>query len=221
MSPLGQEWRYTNRSLGSRRSAETDDREVPQPDSCGAANSPLFDHLVGGNNSFFDAKVIPSVAYTDPEVAWVGLTENEAKARGIKYRMGYFPGRRADARCPSVATRGSPRGCSTRIPTGLSAARSSGPTQATSLPRQRLRSCGRRGHRIDNSSPSMGQRETGGAHWFRRKAAAFTEWHEPDDARCHVRFCGETRGETPRVYSAVSPIRMVGFLGIFVTRRMI
>jgi dihydrolipoamide dehydrogenase len=44
-----------------------------------------------GKNSFFDAKVIPSVAYTDPEVAWVGLTENEAKARGIKYGKGVFP----------------------------------------------------------------------------------------------------------------------------------
>jgi len=44
-----------------------------------------------GKNSFFDAKVIPSVAYTDPEVAWAGLTENEAKARGIKYGKGVFP----------------------------------------------------------------------------------------------------------------------------------
>ncbi|HYZ24772.1 MAG TPA: dihydrolipoyl dehydrogenase [Rhodopila sp.] len=44
-----------------------------------------------GRNSFFDAKVIPSVAYTDPEVAWAGLTENEAKARGIKYGKGTFP----------------------------------------------------------------------------------------------------------------------------------
>ncbi len=44
-----------------------------------------------GRNSFFDAKVIPSVAYTDPEVAWVGLTENEAKARGVKYGKGTFP----------------------------------------------------------------------------------------------------------------------------------
>jgi len=44
-----------------------------------------------GRNSFFDAKVIPSVAYTDPEVAWAGLTENEAKARGIKYGKGAFP----------------------------------------------------------------------------------------------------------------------------------
>ena len=44
-----------------------------------------------GKNSFFDAKVIPSVAYTDPEVAWVGLTENEAKAQGLKYGKGVFP----------------------------------------------------------------------------------------------------------------------------------
>jgi dihydrolipoamide dehydrogenase len=44
-----------------------------------------------GKNAYFDAKVIPSVAYTDPEVAWVGLTENEAKAKGIKYGKGVFP----------------------------------------------------------------------------------------------------------------------------------
>ena len=44
-----------------------------------------------GMKSFFDAAVIPSVAYTDPEVAWVGLTENEAKAKGIKYGKGVFP----------------------------------------------------------------------------------------------------------------------------------
>jgi dihydrolipoamide dehydrogenase len=41
--------------------------------------------------SRFDARVIPSVAYTDPEVAWVGLTEDEAKARGIKVKKGLFP----------------------------------------------------------------------------------------------------------------------------------
>ena len=41
--------------------------------------------------SFFDATVIPSVAYTDPEVAWVGMTETEAKAKGIKYGKGAFP----------------------------------------------------------------------------------------------------------------------------------
>jgi dihydrolipoamide dehydrogenase len=41
--------------------------------------------------SAFDARVIPSVAYTDPEVAWVGLTEDQAKAQGIKYKKGLFP----------------------------------------------------------------------------------------------------------------------------------
>ena len=39
----------------------------------------------------FDARVIPSVAYTDPEVAWVGVTEDEAKARGQKIKKGLFP----------------------------------------------------------------------------------------------------------------------------------
>ena len=39
----------------------------------------------------FNARVIPSVAYTDPEVAWVGLTEDEAKAQGIKVKKGLFP----------------------------------------------------------------------------------------------------------------------------------
>jgi dihydrolipoamide dehydrogenase len=39
----------------------------------------------------FDARVIPSVAYTDPEVAWVGLTEDEAKAKGIALKKGLFP----------------------------------------------------------------------------------------------------------------------------------
>jgi dihydrolipoamide dehydrogenase len=39
----------------------------------------------------FNARVIPSVAYTDPEVAWVGLTEDQAKAQGIKVKKGLFP----------------------------------------------------------------------------------------------------------------------------------
>jgi dihydrolipoamide dehydrogenase len=47
--------------------------------------------VAAGKESYFDAKVIPSVAYTDPEVAWVGVTENEAKAAGIKYGKGAFP----------------------------------------------------------------------------------------------------------------------------------
>ncbi|MBO1111128.1 dihydrolipoyl dehydrogenase [Bordetella petrii] len=44
-----------------------------------------------GQKSFFDARVIPSVAYTDPEVAWVGLTEDEARKQGIKVEKGLFP----------------------------------------------------------------------------------------------------------------------------------
>jgi dihydrolipoamide dehydrogenase len=47
--------------------------------------------VAAGHKSFFDAKVIPSVAYTDPEVAWVGVTENEARAKGLKYGKGVFP----------------------------------------------------------------------------------------------------------------------------------
>jgi dihydrolipoamide dehydrogenase len=47
--------------------------------------------VAAGHKSAFDASVIPSVAYTDPEVAWVGLTETEAKARGIDVGKGVFP----------------------------------------------------------------------------------------------------------------------------------
>ena len=45
----------------------------------------------GDSKAQFDARVIPSVAYTDPEVAWVGLTEDEAKAKGVKVKKGLFP----------------------------------------------------------------------------------------------------------------------------------
>lgn len=44
-----------------------------------------------GLPSHFDARVIPSVAYTDPEIAWVGVTEEEAKAKGMKVGKGVFP----------------------------------------------------------------------------------------------------------------------------------
>jgi dihydrolipoyl dehydrogenase len=47
--------------------------------------------VTAGKNSFFDARVIASVAYTDPEVAWAGITENEARAAGVKYGKGVFP----------------------------------------------------------------------------------------------------------------------------------
>lgn len=44
-----------------------------------------------GENTFFDARQIPSVAYTDPEVAWAGVTEEQCKAQGIKYSKSVFP----------------------------------------------------------------------------------------------------------------------------------
>ncbi len=47
--------------------------------------------VAAGQNRFFDARLIPSVAYTDPEVAWCGVTESEAKAKGMKIAKGVFP----------------------------------------------------------------------------------------------------------------------------------
>ena len=47
--------------------------------------------VAAGMNSAFDARVIPSVAYTDPEVAWVGVTEVEAQQQGLKFGKGVFP----------------------------------------------------------------------------------------------------------------------------------
>jgi dihydrolipoamide dehydrogenase len=47
--------------------------------------------VIAGEKRAFDARVIPSVAYTDPEVAWVGLTEAEAKVKGIAVQKGMFP----------------------------------------------------------------------------------------------------------------------------------
>ncbi len=47
--------------------------------------------VVAGKKSFFDARVIPGVAYTDPEIAWVGVTETEAKAQGLDYGKGTYP----------------------------------------------------------------------------------------------------------------------------------
>ncbi len=54
-----------------------------------AAENAAFDKT--GHKAFFDARVIPSVAYTDPEVAWVGVTEEQAKAAGTKVKKGLFP----------------------------------------------------------------------------------------------------------------------------------
>jgi dihydrolipoamide dehydrogenase len=44
-----------------------------------------------GKESYFDARQIPSVAYTDPEIAWAGVTEADAQSRGIAYRKAVFP----------------------------------------------------------------------------------------------------------------------------------
>ncbi|BGI50962.1 MAG: dihydrolipoyl dehydrogenase [Arsenophonus endosymbiont of Ceratovacuna japonica] len=47
--------------------------------------------VISGLNHYFDPKVIPSIAYTNPELAWVGLTEKEAKKQGINYKVTNFP----------------------------------------------------------------------------------------------------------------------------------
>lgn len=47
--------------------------------------------VIAGHPALFDPMTIPSVAYTDPEIAWMGLTETEAKAQGIAYEKGVFP----------------------------------------------------------------------------------------------------------------------------------
>jgi dihydrolipoamide dehydrogenase len=47
--------------------------------------------VAAGQKSAFDARCIPSVAYTDPEIAWVGISETEAKAQGIEFGKGLFP----------------------------------------------------------------------------------------------------------------------------------
>lgn len=47
--------------------------------------------VIAGLKHYFDPKVIPSIAYTEPEVAWVGKTEKECKAEGISYEVAKFP----------------------------------------------------------------------------------------------------------------------------------
>ena len=51
----------------------------------------LAAEVIAGHKVAFDARTIPSVAYTDPEVAWMGLTEMEAKKQGIEYEKAVFP----------------------------------------------------------------------------------------------------------------------------------
>ncbi len=57
---------------------------------------------IAGHKAFFEPMTIPSVAYTDPEIAWMGLTETQAKAQGIAYEKGSFPWA-ASGRALSVA----------------------------------------------------------------------------------------------------------------------
>jgi dihydrolipoamide dehydrogenase len=47
--------------------------------------------VAAGHKSSFDARAIPSVAYTDPEIAWTGLTETEAREKKIPFKKGTFP----------------------------------------------------------------------------------------------------------------------------------
>jgi dihydrolipoamide dehydrogenase len=47
--------------------------------------------VIAGQDVVFDARAIPSVAYTDPEIAWMGLTETEARAQGVQYEKATFP----------------------------------------------------------------------------------------------------------------------------------
>jgi dihydrolipoamide dehydrogenase len=47
--------------------------------------------VIAGHKAFFDARTIPSVAYTDPEIAWMGLSETEAQAQGVEYEKAVFP----------------------------------------------------------------------------------------------------------------------------------
>ncbi len=47
--------------------------------------------MIAGHKVAFDARTIPSVAYTDPEIAWMGLTETQAKAQGIEFEKASFP----------------------------------------------------------------------------------------------------------------------------------
>ena len=56
-----------------------------------SAEGRIAAEVIAGKKHYFDPKCIPSVAYTDPEVAWVGVTETQAKEQGIAYEKGVFP----------------------------------------------------------------------------------------------------------------------------------
>lgn len=62
--------------------------------------------VIAGKKHYFDPKVIPSIAYTDPEVAWAGVTEKEAKEQGIEYEAVTFPWSASGRAIASSATNG-------------------------------------------------------------------------------------------------------------------
>lgn len=66
----------------------------------------LAAEVIAGNNYFFDPKVIPNVAYTNPEIAWVGLTEKEAKKIGMNYEVSKFPWSASGRAISSICTNG-------------------------------------------------------------------------------------------------------------------
>jgi hypothetical protein len=76
---------------------QNDGIQVPEPQTCdlvlqAVGRTPNGKKIADDKASAaFNARVIPSVAYTDPEVAWVGLTEDQAKAQGIKVKKGLLP----------------------------------------------------------------------------------------------------------------------------------
>ena len=65
--------------------------------------------VIAGQKHYFDPKVIPSIAYTEPEVAWVGKTEKECKQEGLNYEVAKFPwaasGRAIASECPEGMTK--------------------------------------------------------------------------------------------------------------------
>ncbi|GAC34799.1 dihydrolipoyl dehydrogenase [Paraglaciecola polaris] len=62
--------------------------------------------VISGMKHYFDPKCIPSVAYTEPEMAWVGLTEKEAKEQGVSYETASFPWAASGRAIASAATNG-------------------------------------------------------------------------------------------------------------------
>ncbi|AWL12900.1 Dihydrolipoyl dehydrogenase [Saliniradius amylolyticus] len=62
--------------------------------------------VIAGQKHYFDPRCIPSVAYTDPEIAWVGLTEKEAKEQGVNYEAATFPWAASGRAIASARTEG-------------------------------------------------------------------------------------------------------------------